>query len=96
MFRPRRENSTAIKDWSNLAISIINLTPQLILLVALGRLNQERWDGLIMQHAFRGQKGAKEFGSLPKIKIPLGEPSVDVSVILKWVLSKYCPRSPTV
>lgn len=49
-----------------------------------------------MQHAFRRQKGAKEFGSLPKIKKPLGKPSVDASAILKWVLSKSCPRSPTV
>jgi hypothetical protein len=96
MFRPRRENSTAIKDWRNLAISIITCTPHLIVLVALGRLNQERWDGRIVQHAFRCQKGAEEFGSLPKIKRPLGKSSVDASVFLKWVLSKSCPRSPTV
>lgn len=49
-----------------------------------------------MQHAFRRQKSAKEFFSPPKIKRPLGKPNVDASVILKWVLSKSCPRSRTV
>lgn len=49
-----------------------------------------------MQHTFRSQKGTKEFGSIPKIKRLLGKPSVDISVILKWVFSRSCPRSPTV
>lgn len=49
-----------------------------------------------MQHVFRRQKSAKEFVSLPKIKRPLRKQNVDASVILKWELSKSCPRSPTV
>ena len=49
-----------------------------------------------MQHAFGRQKGAHEFGLIPKMKRPLGKSSLDASVTLKWALSKSRPSSPTV